>query len=200
MVQLDQVIDETDFPLDGGRVCLNFVATLGKRHARPVERIPDAAALGQWLVLAGLLPAELAGRPATAAQLRDAQALREVLNRLVRGTIAGAPLNTRDIGQLNDFAVKPDLAPQLQVGPNGVREGVRSSGHPVAGALATIARDAIALLASPRAQRIKECAHPDCSLLFLDDSQAGNRRWCSMERCGNLVKISGYRNRKRRTS
>ncbi|MFF1909458.1 CGNR zinc finger domain-containing protein [Kitasatospora sp. NPDC058218] len=36
---------------------------------------------------------------------------------------------------------------------------------------------------------------PDCSLLFLDDSQARRRRWCSMDRCGNLAKIAGYRAR-----
>jgi predicted RNA-binding Zn ribbon-like protein len=69
--------------------------------------------------------------------------------------------------------------------------------HPVDAALATLARDVVDLLNGSRTPRIKECEHPDCSLLFFDDSQSGRRRWCSMERCGNLVKIAGYRQRAR---
>ncbi|MDT7658136.1 MAG: hypothetical protein QOF38_2851, partial [Pseudonocardiales bacterium] len=56
------------------------------------------------------------------------------------------------------------------------------------------------LLGGARATRIKECAHPDCSLVFLDETQSGRRRWCSMDRCGNLVKIKGYRERRGRQS
>jgi predicted RNA-binding Zn ribbon-like protein len=67
-------------------------------------------------------------------------------------------------------------------------------------ALATIARDAVRLLGGPRATRIKECEHPDCSLVFLDETQSGRRRWCSMARCGNLVKIKSYRERRGRHS
>jgi predicted RNA-binding Zn ribbon-like protein len=62
---------------------------------------------------------------------------------------------------------------------------------------AGIARDAIRLLGGPQASRIKECQHPDCSLVFLDETQSARRRWCSMERCGNLVKTAGYRARRR---
>jgi predicted RNA-binding Zn ribbon-like protein len=80
---------------------------------------------------------------------------------------------------------------------DGSTQGVTTGGHPFDAALSTVARDAIDLLTGPRADRVKECEHPDCSLLFLDDSQSGNRRWCSMERCGNLAKISGYRTRRR---
>ncbi|MEV6911021.1 CGNR zinc finger domain-containing protein [Amycolatopsis sp. NPDC051071] len=31
----------------------------------------------------------------------------------------------------------------------------------------------------------RECSADDCYLLFFDTSRSGNRRWCSMERCGN---------------
>lgn len=66
----------------------------------------------------------------------------------------------------------------------------------MAAALATIARDAVLLLGGPAAGRIKECEHPDCSTLFVDETQASRRRWCSMERCGNQVKVAGYRRRR----
>ncbi|WP_330324081.1 CGNR zinc finger domain-containing protein [Streptomyces pseudovenezuelae] len=52
----------------------------------------------------------------------------------------------------------------------------------------------------PLLERVKECENPSCSLLFLDDSQARRRRWCSMDRRGNLAKIAGCRSRGRTAS
>jgi predicted RNA-binding Zn ribbon-like protein len=43
-------------------------------------------------------------------------------------------------------------------------------------------------LAGPRLDRVRRCANPECGWLFLDDSRAGKRRWCSMSSCGNRAK------------
>jgi predicted RNA-binding Zn ribbon-like protein len=37
------------------------------------------------------------------------------------------------------------------------------------------------------------CAAEDCAFLFVDASRPGTRRWCSMQRCGNLAKIRTHR-------
>src|SRR5258708_7059779 len=39
-----------------------------------------------------------------------------------------------------------------------------------------------------RLDRVRRCANPECGWLFLDDSRAGKRRWCSMSACGNRAK------------
>ncbi|WP_338023753.1 CGNR zinc finger domain-containing protein [Amycolatopsis vastitatis] len=46
---------------------------------------------------------------------------------------------------------------------------------------ATVARDAVELLAGPFAHRIRTCAAEDCHLIYVDASRPGRRRWCSME-------------------
>jgi predicted RNA-binding Zn ribbon-like protein len=181
------------FPFIGGRLCLDFVATLGKRHAVPVERLPDPAALGQWIHEVGLSP----DVPQTTIEhLTDARTLREAIYRLLRAAMAGHPVAADDVTLTNAVAARLDLAPQLSV--TGDRRSIRRQGadEPPA-ALATVARDAVLLLGGPLLGRVKECENPDCSLLFLDDSQARRRRWCSMDRCGNLAKIAGYRSRTR---
>ncbi|MFF4272675.1 CGNR zinc finger domain-containing protein [Streptomyces sp. NPDC001536] len=180
---------ELAFPFVGGRPCLDFVATLGKRHATPKERLPDPAALARWLTEAELAVGE---EPAqvTARDLADARVLREAVNRLVRTAMAGREPEAADVELVNEAAAKPDLAPQLG-------EARWTARHPARAALATVARDAVLLAGGPLIERVKECGNPDCSLLFLDDSQARRRRWCSMERCGNLAKVSGYRSRSR---
>lgn len=186
------------FPFIGGRACLNFVATLGKRHGTPVERLPDTEALSRWFEEAGLRTDE---RPrVTAGDLSGARTLREAIHRLLhsaRNEDAPAP-DPADVTTVNTWAARPDLAPQLTehgTGPLHWR-----ADHPTHAALATVARDAAQLLSSPLLGRVKECENPDCSLLFLDDSQARRRRWCSMDRCGNLAKVAGYRSRGRAAS
>ncbi|MFF4394283.1 CGNR zinc finger domain-containing protein [Streptomyces sp. NPDC001480] len=177
------------FPFVGGRPCLDFVATLGRRHATPVERLPDTGALARWLAEARLTPDEGPVR-VTADDLAGARLLREALHRVLRAAMAGDEPDPADVALVNEAAAHPDLAPQL-----GARRW--TARHPARAALATVARDAVLLVRGPLVERVKECGNPDCSLLFLDDSQARRRRWCSMERCGNLAKVAGYRSRNR---
>ncbi|MEU9170559.1 ABATE domain-containing protein [Streptomyces sp. NPDC048420] len=177
------------FPFIGGRPCLDFAATLGKRHTTPLERIPDPAALARWFSEAELAVGEGPVR-VTARDLTDARQLREAVYGLVRTAMAGQEPAPADVERVNAAAAQPDLAPQL--GP--ARWTARS---PARAALATVARDAVLLVRGPLLERVKECENPACSLLFLDDSQARRRRWCSMDRCGNLAKIAGYRSRSR---
>jgi predicted RNA-binding Zn ribbon-like protein len=188
----DQARGDPAFVLVGGRPSLDLVATLGRRHGTPFERIPDAAALGRWLVAAGLLAA---APRVSDAHLAQARQLREAINSLARAALSASPVPGEPRAILNGHAVRPDVPPQL-----GVEDGrpvvTTATGAGVPSALAAIARDAVRLLGGPQAARIKECEHPDCSLLFVDETQSGRRRWCSMGRCGNLVKTAGYRARR----
>ncbi|MCW3064323.1 MAG: hypothetical protein JWN32_1495 [Solirubrobacterales bacterium] len=189
----DQAGDDPAFVLVGAHPSLYLLATLGRRHGTRVERIPDAAALARWLVAAGVLPT---APPANDADLMHARQLREAINSLMRSVMSGRPLGGEPLDTVNGHAVRPDVPPQLRV--EDARRFVtppRAADAPHA--LATIARDAVRLLGGPQAARIKECEHPDCSLLFVDETQSGRRRWCSMDRCGNLVKTAGYRARRR---
>ncbi|HJP76112.1 MAG TPA: ABATE domain-containing protein [Pseudonocardiaceae bacterium] len=185
------------FRLIGGRPSLDLIATYGKRHtAHGVERLPDNETMLDWLIVAGILPSDAAAFPVRDGQLDAARLLREAVHRLVRATMAGESWDASDIALVNEVAAGPDLAPRLGSAPGRGSVGWGAL-DPVDAALATLARDAIDLLTGSRTARIKECEYPDCSLLFLDDSQSGRRRWCSMDRCGNLVKIAGYRRRTR---
>ncbi|MGQ4387733.1 CGNR zinc finger domain-containing protein [Streptomyces sp. SAS_270] len=191
------------FPFIGGRPCLDFIATLGRRYGTPVERLTDPDALARWIDEAGLSTAsgtddEPAG--ATARDLTQARTLREALHRLVRAAMDGVPPDPADAALVNEEACRPDLAPQLAESAKP-RPPLRwKADHAAPAALATVARDAVLLVTGPLLTRVKKCENPACSLLFLDDSQARRRRWCSMDRCGNLAKVAGYRSRSRAAS
>lgn len=55
--------------------------------------------------------------------------------------------------------------------------------------------EAINLIGGSATDRLRECAASDCYLLFFDTSRPGNRRWCSMQRCGNRHKVRKHRAR-----
>ena len=69
---------------------------------------------------------------------------------------------------------------------------------PAASALSAVARDAIGLFTTTDARRLRECASPECGLLFLDTSRPGRRRWCSSTAGGGKARAAAYRQRQGR--
>jgi len=183
----DLPLEELRFHWKSGRLCLDLVATVGERWRRSFERLLGPEDLARWLVDAGMLGET---PPVTARQLESGRVLREAINRLARPGVEPQP---GDRGELNRWAARAPLAPQLTEQGNVVWVSER----PVQASFATIARDAIELLTEPLAGRIRECAAPDCALLFLDSSRPGQRRWCAGEACGNRTRTKAYRQRRK---
>jgi predicted RNA-binding Zn ribbon-like protein len=180
---------ELRFHFKAGRLCLDFVASVGERWRRNFERLRTPEDLGRWLVEASLVRVSPA---VTQDQLEQARALREAIHRLAKRAGRATP-DPGDVDVVNRWAAEPPPAPQLA--PDG-RTVAWRAGEPVEAALAAIARDAVDLVSGPLAARVRECAAPDCALLFVDTSRPGRRRWCSMAACGNRVKTAAYRRRR----
>jgi predicted RNA-binding Zn ribbon-like protein len=176
------------FRFVSGDRALNFVATFGDRHRDGVERLREPADLDRWLIAAGLP----LSTQATSRDLRDARRLRETINRLARVSLCRHRADATDVAELNAWAQRPQLVPQLDVEFRSSWASRRS----VTAVLALIAREAVELLTGPERDLIRECAAaPACSLLYLDRSRGTRRRWCEMDRCGSRAKMADYRQR-----
>lgn len=181
--------DDLAFRFVSGQRALDLLATLGNRHRSAVERLREPADLDRWLTAAELPT----GAEADHEDLHDARQLRETLNRLIRATLGDQAPKAADLRELNRWARLPALTPQVD---SKLRRRWAAE-HPVRAALALIAREAAELLTSPDRRLIRECAAaPSCSLLYLDRSRAGRRRWCEMNRCGSRAKMTNYRDRR----
>jgi predicted RNA-binding Zn ribbon-like protein len=180
--------EQVEFRFVSGHLALDFLATFADRHREGIERLRTQADLDRWLRSVSLH----ASASATARNLADARSLRETINRLARASMRGKQGNGKDVAHLNEWAARSALAPQLD-------KRFQPHWHsldPVGGALALIAREAVELLSSPERKLIRECvAAPACSLLYLDRSRGGRRRWCEMQRCGSRAKMADYRQR-----
>jgi predicted RNA-binding Zn ribbon-like protein len=180
-------------------LCIAFVNSVAWRKAeKPADRLPSPLALLDWCRDRGLCDADYAAelRRRWAARPREARAihrraitLREAIYRILRSRIRSEALPDNHLQTLNRMLA---AAPRrVCLVPKGSGFGWSAGGRRTAPTdlLAPIAWSAADLLMGPRAQRVRQCAdEKGCGWLFIDESRAGTRRWCSMGECGNRAK------------
>ncbi|MFE3194165.1 CGNR zinc finger domain-containing protein [Nocardia sp. NPDC059240] len=169
------------FRLDNEVLAFRFTATVSDRASpAPRERLDSPARLTMWLQAVGL---DLAH--ASPADLKDALDLREAIYRLGSAIAAGEQPNPRDVRALNAAAAAGHARAALK---HERAAWLLTESTPASDALGVLATDAIHVLGGPHRHLVKNCEGPGCAGLFLDTSRGANRRWCSMNTCGNKVK------------
>lgn len=185
----EALAEERDgFKFRSGCLALDFAATLAARlKPEPRDLLASPMDLGRWLVAAGLADS----RPEVSeGDLTAARNLREALYRLARTCIEGRAFDIEDMDLVNRWALEPPPSPQLET------RGLSWTGKSVAASLAAVARAGVETLGGPLAPRVRNCE--GCSILFVDTSRSGRRRWCSMSACGNKAKVEAFRGRQKR--
>lgn len=177
------------FRFHGGHAALDFAATLARRlKADPRELLAAPEDLARWLVAAGMAESP---PKVSVADLDAARALREAVYALAEAQIHGRVPAGQEVATLNRLAGAPAAVPWLDDEGNARWRG------DAAALLALLAREAVLLLGGADRARIRQCEAEGCALLFLDMSRAGDRRWCSMQGCGNKAKVAEFRRRRR---
>lgn len=184
-----------DFQLIGGSVALDFVNTVGNRLGEKREYLCSPHQLKRWARLAGLIGAR-ENISLSAAQWKKLLAAREQLYDLFLAPAAGRTLPKSAVEKLNRRLAAVAIHRQIIPGKVGFRWGWKTSARDAAHLLAPILFDAAELVTSGKFARIRQCEGETCGWLFLDRSQAGRRRWCSMADCGNRDKVRRYYRRR----
>lgn len=173
---------DLSFRTDAGDPSLNLVATIVKWETLHLERLRDCEDLAAWFVATGLMISRPVVAPRDLARIKI---LREAIYTLVTSLLDNKRPDPASISNINRFAAHRPMALALSGSGKDLEKKLE---HSTEEGLSTIARSAIALVVSPSLERIRQCAGPSCSMLFLDNSRPGKRRWCSMNRCGNKQK------------
>jgi predicted RNA-binding Zn ribbon-like protein len=182
--------DADQFRLDNPDLCFRFTATVSDRHGRTHERLTTPTALASWLAANTIL---FPGAEPTPAHLEAALDLREAIHRAGVAIAGGQRAKRADVKILNTAAHRGHYVQQLN--SRGGAEFQAAGADPIHDALSLIATDAITILGGNRSQLVKSCEWPQCRGLFVDTSRGCNRRWCSMNYCGNRAKKSAIRQR-----
>ncbi|MCW5735585.1 MAG: ABATE domain-containing protein [Enhydrobacter sp.] len=161
-------------------LCLDFANTRYWRGQEvPTETLKSPADLAAWAK---------AAKPLAASEFAQAIALREALYRLFDAQTQGKAAASRDLAVLNDALAQAPCRKTLRRGRGGYEWEVDTKSGTALALLAPVLWSAGDLLSGPRLGNVRRCANPECGWLFLDDSRAGRRRWCSMSSCGNRAK------------
>ncbi|QDZ13724.1 CGNR zinc finger domain-containing protein [Humibacter ginsenosidimutans] len=172
------------FRLDNEVLAFRFAATVSHRAgSAPFERLVSPERMRLWMLATGL---DLT-RDVSSKELATAIALREAIYRAGSAIARAVVPSASDVDIINTAAAAGRPVARLVEQKSRWMLDPR---HPVTDALAVIAADAIAVLGTSAAGRVKTCEGVDCAGLFLDTSRGGNRRWCSMNTCGNKAKKS----------
>ncbi|WP_263415426.1 CGNR zinc finger domain-containing protein [Terriglobus albidus] len=185
------------------RPILDFLNTKPILANGPTELLPDVYALERWLIASGTVTS-----PKTKSLLRswrqsseaeafrkDLIAFRERLRDAVVRMEAGSAPSDDFLKDVNARLLQYPLHTALRRRDGGVvRETFFDPAEP--GDLwAPIIDGAADLLAETETSRIRQCE--SCIVHFFDTSKKGSRRWCSMNICGNKIKVAAYQRRKR---
>jgi predicted RNA-binding Zn ribbon-like protein len=187
----------------GNHLALDFLNTRLVLADGPKELLPDVDALVRWLVASNLLTRQkgnaLAKKwretPQAAVSLRELLKFRERLRAVVLRQEAGFMASDAFIFELNSLLKQRPSVIALQ--RKGEKLGLETAFElekpddvwaPIAIAVAELLSDV-----SPA--RLRKCEA--CIVHFLDTSKKGSRRWCSMNICGNRIKVAAYQRRKR---
>jgi predicted RNA-binding Zn ribbon-like protein len=188
--------------LFGNHAALDFTNTVDSRgeHFGPdvLQSYGDLLDWGTRLSVLDAAEAEaLRGLPAERgiAALTRTKVLREALYRIFATRPAADPL---DLDLLQSEVRAAHEARMLLPEADGYAWRWRAEDpDTVTHRIALVAAD---LLTSSALDRVHICPGENCAWLFLDNSRAGRRRWCSEETCGTRSRVRRWRAHQRKNS
>ena len=187
----------------GNHLILDFLNTRPIQNGQLVELLPDFSALLRWFEAAGLLRAEEAsklaqrwGRSTAALHITKAmQKLRESLGEQILKLERGGSPQPAVLGELNKLMAAHPMRARLKQGAGGSKMELWFSPRRPQDLFAPLAHSAAELFSTADRNRLRKCGN--CVLHFCDISKKGTRRWCSMQLCGNRLKVAAYARRQR---
>jgi len=205
---MDAVSQEENEWIDGflfvaNKPILDFLNTKPVLADGPAELLPDVRALERWLIAS-----EMVTSPKTKAVLRGWRysteatafleqliAFRERLREAVVSLENESSPTDAFLAEINSLLLQYPRHTALHKRDGKViREAVFKPREP-ADLWAPIIDATADLFAETESSRIRKCE--SCVVHFFDTSKKGSRRWCSMNICGNKLKVAAYQKRKR---
>jgi len=187
----------------GNQLALDFVNTRPVQNGEPMELLPDFPALLRWFQAAGLLTSREAANlqqqwgPSIRARnvLEAMRALRERLRKEILSWEGGGAVHHSTGEELNRLMAEHPMRTRLKKMGHAPSTELWFDSRKPEDLFAPLAHGAATLFANVDRNRIRKC--DQCVLHFHDTSKKGTRRWCSMQLCGNRLKVAAYAARQR---
>ena len=197
--ELTQKSDWRDgFLFLGNHLALDFLNTCPVQNGESVELLPDFDALLRWYQAADLLSSReatgLRQEWGTSAGARHAvEFMREFRERVRKEVLArerGGTAHRAMEDELNHLMEEHPMLTRLKTSGSASRMELWFDPRRPEDLFAPLAHSAAQLFGEVDWSRVRKCGQ--CVLHFYDTSKKGTRRWCSMQLCGNRLKVAAY--------
>jgi predicted RNA-binding Zn ribbon-like protein len=188
----------------GNHLALDFLNTRPLQNGEWLELLPDFSAVLRWFQAAGVLSSAEAtrlgrewGASPRARQLVEAmRKVREMLRKELLAWEGGVARRHTAIRELNRLLAEYPMRTRIKVSGNQYATESWSASNLPEDLFAPLADSAAKLFANTERHRVRKCGN--CVLHFYDTSKKGTRHWCSMQLCGNRLKVAAYAARRRK--
>ena len=205
---MSTVLQEASEWVDGflfvaNRPVLDFLNTKPVLSDGPKELLPDAHALERWLIVSGMASSPMAksllrgwrNSPEAREFLEELVAFRERLRNAVLQIESSSLPSNSFLAEVNSLLLQYPRHTSLNRQNGKILRETLFEPRKLADFWAPIIDATANLLTETEPSRIRRCE--SCVLHFFDRSKKGARRWCSMNICGNKLKVAAYQQRKR---
>jgi predicted RNA-binding Zn ribbon-like protein len=187
----------------GNHLALDFLNTCPVQNGERLELLPDFDAVLCWFQGAGLLSSrqvhDLQQQWGGSARAREVTAAMRQLRENLRVEIIAwedtGKLHRCTLDEVNQVMTEHPMLARLKRNTNEVMTELWFEASQPEDLFAPLAHSAAVLFASVQRSRVRKCGQ--CVLHFYDTSKKGTRRWCSMQLCGNRLKVKAYAGRQR---
>jgi len=187
----------------GNQLTLDFLNTRPVQNGEPMELLPDFSALLRWFQAAKLLSARDTaklqqgwGKSARAQRTLEAvRDLREKVRKEILTWEGGDAVHHSTVDELNRLMADYPMRTRLRTSGSASATELWFEPCQPEDFFAPLAHSTAALFANVDRSRVRKC--DQCVLHFHDTSKKGTRRWCSMQLCGNRLKVAAYAARQR---
>jgi len=188
------------FFLIGNQLCLDFVNTQIVRDGQPVDLLGGIDDFVSWLAEVKVLDAakeqmvrkQWGSANEAEKTYKSALELRAILRRMVEQLAQGRPAPQSAIAVINQLLAQPAGYAELRRVKGGYEKHFHLTLNKQVDLLIPIAESASDLLCYGDLSLIKKCENSACILFFYDTTKNHSRRWCSMEACGNRMKVAAH--------
>ena len=204
---IDKIVRNSDwkdgFLFLGNQLALDFLNTCPVQNGEAVELLCDFDALLRWFQAAALLSARQAASlrqqwaesPRAQHVVGAMRELRESLRKEILAWESGGTVHRPAVNELNHLMTEHPMLTRLKASGKAPTIELWFDRRRPEDLFAHLAHSAANLFTEVDRNRVRKCGQ--CVLHFYDTSKKGTRRWCSMQLCGNRLKVAAYAARRR---
>lgn len=193
------------FPFVGNHRCLDFINTEINAKGERRDLLTDFEGWLAWLVQARVIDDDTArtladrwtGKPAAERALSEVREFRQALRETVERIAQGKSIPRHVIDAINHRLRARTGYIEMTKVRGGFTKRLHAEFKAPPDLLVPMAEAASDLFCDADFALIRRCENRACVLFFYDQTKNHSRRWCSMQWCGNRMKVAAFYERRR---